>query len=106
MSDVQETVRSVAEGVLLSVLVSPRASRTEITGIHDGMCKIRVKAAPVDGAANKALKDGLAKIFAIPKNSVILEKGLKGKRKVFKLVGLTAEQVCNIIDSNIKGNQT
>ena len=106
MSEDLPCVQPLCDGVLLAVLVSPRASRTEIAGIHDGMCKIRVKAAPVDGAANKALKDGLAKIFAIPGNSVILEKGHKGKRKIFKLIGITAEKVCDIIDSSIKGIRT
>ncbi|TFG52140.1 MAG: hypothetical protein E4H37_06740, partial [Gemmatimonadales bacterium] len=38
-------------GVSIRVHVQPRASRTEILGLHGDAIKIRLAAAPVDGAA-------------------------------------------------------
>ncbi len=48
-------------GAILQVLAVPRSSRTEITGIQENRCKIKVKAPPVDGEANAAICKALAK---------------------------------------------
>ncbi len=38
-----------------TVRVVPRASRSAIVGEHDGSLRVRIAAAPVDGAANEEL---------------------------------------------------
>jgi len=43
------------------VYVVPRASRSEIAGEHNGGLRVRLAAAPVDGAANRELIAVLAK---------------------------------------------
>jgi len=53
------------KGLLLDVLVQPRASRNEIVGIHDGCLKIRLAAPPVEGAANKACVEFLAEVLGV-----------------------------------------
>ena len=42
-------------GVRLAIQVQPRASRTELAGIHGDALRIRLAAPPVDGAANEEL---------------------------------------------------
>lgn len=40
------------EGFLLFVHIQPQASKTQIVGLHGDKLKIKIKAPPVDGAAN------------------------------------------------------
>lgn len=91
-------VRDTPDGALIMVLAVPRSSRTEIVDIQQERCRIKVKAPPVDGEANTALIGALAKIFGIPKKSVILSKGLSGRQKTFLLSGLSKIDVCAVID--------
>jgi len=76
----------------LEVYIQPRASRTELAGLHDGVIKIRIAAPPVDNAANRALIDFVAQHLGIAKRSVRLVSGGTGRRKVLEVDGLTAER--------------
>ena len=66
---------------MLDCHVQPRASRTEVVGIHDARLKVRIAAPPVDYAANKALIAFLAKAFKVPKAQVELLSGATGRDK-------------------------
>ena len=69
------------------VLVSPRASRTEIIGEHDGALRVRVAAAPVEDAANDELLRVLAKTFEVPRTAVKIISGHSSKRKSVSVTG-------------------
>src|SRR5690349_9294235 len=58
-------VQDTQTGVVLTVHVQPKASRTEYVGIHGNALKIRVAAPPVDGAANDELVRFLADCCAV-----------------------------------------
>lgn len=73
-------------GCRLTLYVQPRASRTEVVGLHGDALKIRVAAPPVDGAANDALVAFLSKKLGVPRTNILLEAGRSSRRKVF-LVG-------------------
>ena len=79
-------------GMTLAVRVTPRASRTEILGIHpqaDGRpaLAIRVASPPVDGAANEVLVAFLAKQLGVAKSAINLRSGATGRVKVFRIEG-------------------
>ena len=93
-----DCIRESADGALIMVLAIPRSSRTEIVDIQQERCRIRVKAPPVDGEANAALVEALAKIFGLPKRSVVQTKGQSGRQKTFLLSGKGRDEVCAIID--------
>ena len=79
--------------VSIGVYVQPRASKTELSGLHDGLLRIRLAAPPVDGAANAALAVFIADKLGIAKSRVRVVSGLTGRRKVVRIDGVTAEAV-------------
>jgi uncharacterized protein len=73
--------------------VQPRAARTELAGMHDGLPKIRLAAPPVDGAANAALVEFIARRLKIAKNRVRVVSGLSGRRKCVEIEDVEAGSV-------------
>ena len=84
--------RDVAGGAVLEVLVQPRASRTRVAGEHDGRLKIQLAAPPVDGEANQALIEFLARALGVRKADVSIERGETGRRKTVRVAGVSAAQ--------------
>ena len=87
MIDVKET----KDGLVFHVRVVPRASKNEIVGELDGALKVRIKAPPVDGAANAELIAFLAKELKVPKRSVEVVSGVSSKTKAIRISGLSGE---------------
>ena len=79
--------------VRISVYVQPRASKTEVVGMHGDAWKIRVAAPPVDNAANAELIEFLASKLDIPKRSVRIAAGETGRRKIVEIDGASLEAV-------------
>jgi uncharacterized protein (TIGR00251 family) len=75
----------------LEVYIQPRASKTELAGMHAGVIKIRIAAPPVDNAANRALVDFVAQQLGIAKRSVRVVSGGTSRRKLLEVDGVTAE---------------
>jgi len=80
-------------GVRIRIHVQPRASTTEVSGLHGDAIKIRLHAPPVDGAANEALVRFLADRLDVPRGAVTLESGHTGRAKVVRVEGVTVEMV-------------
>ncbi len=77
-------------GVVLEVLVQPRASRSRAVGVHDGRLKLQLAAPPVDGEANEALVELLARALGVRKADVTIVRGETGRRKTVRVAGVTA----------------
>lgn len=86
-------ITAVDGGVRLQLHIQPRASRTEIVGVHGDALKIRLAAPPVDGAANEALVGFLAKQLGVPQSAVRLIAGMAGRRKTVKVEGVGEARV-------------
>ncbi|WP_242395671.1 DUF167 domain-containing protein [Anaeromyxobacter oryzisoli] len=82
--------RDEAGGVVLEILVQPRASRTRVVGEHDGRLKIQLAAPPVEGEANAALVEFLAGALRARKADVAIVRGDTGRRKTVRVAGVTA----------------
>jgi len=76
-----------------TVHVQPRASRTEVVGMHGDALKVRVAAPPVEGAANEELVRFLARQLGVPASAVRVVAGESGRRKVIDVAGLDAAVV-------------
>jgi uncharacterized protein (TIGR00251 family) len=77
----------------ITVRVQPRASRNEIVGRQGDALKVRLTAPPVDGAANEALVELLAKTLGISRRSITIVSGASARIKVVELAGVTEERV-------------
>ena len=75
--------------VLLSVRVIPRASKSAIAGRRGDALLVRLAAAPVEGAANEALVEFLARMLARPKRDVAIVSGHKSRDKRVSIEGLS-----------------
>lgn len=78
-------LRDVAGGTTLDVLVQPRASRAKLGPIHDGRLKVSVTAPPVDGEANAAVIELLAKELGVARGAVEVISGTSSRRKTVRI---------------------
>ena len=86
-------LKTQADGVLLSVKVQPRASRTEIGDALGNELRVKVAAPPVDAAANEALVRLLAERLDCPRGRVELLRGHTSRHKTLMLHAVSAETV-------------
>jgi uncharacterized protein (TIGR00251 family) len=71
--------------VIVDVHVMPNAARTQIQGLHDGALRIRLQAPPVDGKANLALQQWLARQLGVPRVAIELVRGSTSRRKQLRV---------------------
>jgi uncharacterized protein len=86
-------LRPTQAGVRFTVHVQPKASKTEVAGLHGDALKVRVAAPPVDGAANDELIKHLARVLGVAKTAVQVVAGASSRRKTIEVDGLTADVV-------------
>ena len=86
-----------SDGCTVTVKVTPRANRSEITGADPDWLRVRLQAPPVDGKANTELTALFASIFSVPKRAVELLSGDTARLKRIKLHGVPAETAAAIV---------
>lgn len=79
--------------VRIPVRVTARAGRDGIEGVVDGRLRVRVAAAPVDGAANAAVERLVAEALGVPPSSVATVRGAASRLKVLAVTGPTREAI-------------
>ena len=84
--------RVLDDGVAVSIRLTPKASRSAVTGIAaeaDGspVLKASVTSVPEGGKANAALVALLAKEWRVPKRSLTIVAGTTDRRKTLRLAG-------------------
>lgn len=88
-------LRPHSKGTLLSLYIQPGASRNEISGEHDERLKLKIRALPQDGEANKELLNFVAELLEIAKKKVHLIQGETSRQKLV-LVELPPEEVLRL----------
>ncbi len=77
----------------IRIKLTPRASRDEIIGKETGAFKLKLTAPPVEGKANKALQQFLAKKLGVPKRDIQIVSGHRSRVKLIRIHGLSYEDV-------------
>jgi uncharacterized protein len=86
-------IETTADGVSIKVYAAPRSSSNKVVGVHNGEIKVALAAPPVEGAANRALVEFLAKALGVPKGNVSLVSGEGSRHKVVRVTGVRVEAV-------------
>ena len=78
---------------VIRVKVLPRASVNQISGNDSGVIKVKLTAPPVEGKANKALVQFLAKELGMARRDVEIISGKRSRVKSIRIHGLSPEDV-------------
>ena len=73
----------------LRIKVRPGSKTDEILREADGSIKVKIKAQPVEGKANKYLVEYLSEVLGLPKSKIVL---LKGETNSFKTLEIDVEE--------------
>jgi len=90
-------IHATDAGVEIDVRVIPRAGKSAIAGERDGRMLIRVAAPPVEGAANDAIIELLAKLLDCPRRAVRIVSGEKSRSKRLAVDGVTPDEVRRLL---------
>ena len=85
-------VREIDNGVVFIAKILPGSSPpTRISGILDGMLKIKITAAPEKGKANQCLIKFLAEYLEVKKNMINIISGQTNPIKHIQILGLSKD---------------
>lgn len=82
---------------IFNARVAPRASKSAIVGELDGALKIRIAAAPIDGAANRELVKVLSKKLGVSKSAIEITGGQTSKLKQIRVSGINQAEFLDLI---------
>lgn len=89
-------ILSHKDGTLLRLYIQPGASKSNWDGVHGDRIKVRIKAPPVDGAANEELIKFISKSLSISKSRVQFVRGETSRQKDI-LVELPLEETRTLL---------
>jgi uncharacterized protein (TIGR00251 family) len=78
---------------VLKVYLQPRSSKNEIVGSYRDGIKVKVTAPPVEGKANDALRQFLAKALGIAPSQIEILKGHHSREKTLKIEGIDGHEI-------------
>jgi hypothetical protein len=84
--------------ITVEILVQPRASRARIGPMHDGRIKIAVTSPPVDGEANAAVIELLARRLGIARGDIAVIAGASSRRKTLRIERVSQVQLDALLE--------
>lgn len=86
-------VRDTPSGAIFQVKVHPRAKKNAVSGEIGDALKLALTTPPIEGRANQACIEFLAKLLNVPRSSVTIAAGETSRRKVICVRDLSAVRV-------------
>lgn len=85
--------------IQIKILAKPGAKHNGITDISFEGCGVQIAAPPVEGEANTELLKFMAKVLAVRKSDVSLDRGSKSRQKVIVVAkeAITIERVLELL---------
>lgn len=97
-ADPRRALRLSKGKVFLAIGVQPRSRKSALAGLRNDALLVQVTAAPVEGAANQAVIEVLAKTFSLHKSTFILHQGVKSRDKIVQVENMEAPQLCRLLE--------
>ena len=98
MTSVALRINEAEGAITFDVQVVPRASRDRLGPVHGERLKVQLTAPPVDGAANDALVQLVAKSLGRPRGDVAIVRGQTGRKKTVRVAGSTRDALLSRIE--------
>ena len=90
-------VSETTDGVVFNIRVIPRASRCELAGVQGDALKLRIKAPPVEGAANKECVRFLSDMLGVKKSQIKIIAGHRSKNKKVSISGINRKDIERVV---------
>jgi len=90
-------------GCTFDVRVTPRSSRQCLSGVVQGVLRMKVTAPPVEGEANEAVRSFLADLLDRPRSAVRVLHGAASRLKSVRVDGITASGVRGCLRQFMQG---
>jgi len=89
-------IRETKDGVVILLYVQPKAKKNAIEGVDEwrGRLKVKIKAPPVEGKANKEVVKFFSKLF---KREVVIVRGETSREKDLLIRGTSKGEIKEIL---------
>ena len=77
-----------SDGITLTIRALPRSGRSGFAGVRGDAWLVRLRASPVDGAANDELIEIVADALNVPKQAVSISRGSRSRQKLVRVSGI------------------
>lgn len=92
-------VRVDGSRLTLRLRVQPGAHATGWAGRHGGTLRLRVAARAIDGQANAACVEFLARMARVARSAVVLVQGSRSRDKLFRIDGVSPEAAQALLEA-------
>ena len=96
--NIEEIVPSEYFETDIKIKLLPRSSKNQIIGKEGDLFKVKVTSPPVEGKANKALVQLLAKNLGISKGRVEIIAGKNSRLKTLRIHGLSEKNITSLLE--------
>lgn len=87
--------------MIITVKITPNSRMNRVVGFEEDILKIKIKAPPEKGKANKELINFLAKKLKIAKSSIKILTGQTSRLKKLKIEGMSIKNFTQLIVNKI-----
>jgi uncharacterized protein (TIGR00251 family) len=94
------TIENADGGVVFGAKIIPGSSKTGISGVLNGMLKVKISAPPEKGKANICLIEFLAKKLGVKRNAVSIISGQTNPIKQIQVLGISADALIKKLNLN------
>ena len=98
IEDLEKAIQEDSRGITIRLFVKPGSKEDAILDVKEDRLRISLKERALEGKANQALINFLARVLSTTKSSVTLVKGERSRQKTVRLPG-DKQKVVSLLQS-------